>query len=126
MLKEESIKVSTVGFFNQTGKTVKKPTNELTYYYFDPKDANWLGQVKLPLILELLNKPFDLMIDLNTGDHFCLQYLAALSKAQFKVGASGSYRDQVCDLTFKIEPLTSKKLIQEMKKYLALINRKTA
>lgn len=122
-LKEEGIKVTSVGFYNKKGKEAQKPNDELSYFYLDSKDLNWLKQIKVSKINDLVKAPFDLLIDLNVNDFMCLQILSTLSLAHFKVGPSGSYRDEVCDMTIKMDQGDVSVLIEELKKYLAIINK---
>ncbi|MEQ8908809.1 MAG: hypothetical protein RIC95_06430 [Vicingaceae bacterium] len=125
-VKEHSIEVTTLAFFNKKGKQVQKPKDELSYHYLEPKDLNWLQTPNTKVAQSIMSTEYDLLFDLNLEGHFCLQYVAGLSKASCKVGASGAYRDQVCDLTLKVDLESRAQLIQEIKKYLAIINKKTA
>lgn len=122
-LKEEGIKVTSVGFYNKKGKDSQKPKDELSYFYLDAKDLNWLKQIKVSKINDFTKQSFDLLIDLNVSDFMCLQILSTLSIAHFKVGPSGSYRDEVCDMTIKMDQGNVSVLIEELKKYLAIINK---
>jgi hypothetical protein len=125
-LKEEGLKVSSFGFYKLKNKTDVPPKEELNYFYFTTKQLNWLKQLGLNQQQKTLLDQADLLIDLNINEHFCLEELVVLSKANFKVGAAGSYRDQACDLTIKLENAKLAVLIKELKKYLAIINKKIA
>lgn len=122
--KEEGVKVETLGFYNKKGKKVVVPKDELNYHYFSPVDLNWLKFPKAKKVIELKKKQVDLLIDLNLEDHFSLECISTLSPAYFKVGASGSYRDEVCDLTLSLKELNLQELIEQIKKYLSIINKK--
>ena len=125
-LKEEGVKVSSFGYYKLKSKTDQAPKEELNYFYFTSNELNWLKQPNLSQSKKNLLDEADILIDLNIYDHFCLEYLAALSKANFKVGATGSYRDQICELTIKLETTKLESLTKELKKYLAIINQKIA
>lgn len=122
--KEEGVKVDTLGFFNKKGKKVVLPKDELNYHYFSPLDLNWLKFPKAKKVIDLKKKKVDLLIDLNLNNHFSLESISTLSPAHFKVGASGSYRDVVCDLTLSLKEVNLQELIEQMKKYLNIINKK--
>ena len=125
-LKEEGLKVTTFGYYKFKDKADLPPKEELSYYYFTSKELNWLRQPSLESSKRVLLDQADLLIDLNINNQFCLQHLVALSKANFKAGGAGSYRDQACDLTIKLNPVNLDSLIKELKKYLAIINTKIA
>jgi DNA-binding transcriptional MerR regulator len=124
-LKEEGVKADTLGFFNKKGKKVVLPKDELNYHYFSPLDLNWLKFPKSKKVIDLKKKKVDLLIDLNLNNHFSLESISTLSPAHFKVGASGSYRDEVCDLTLSMKDADMHNLIEQIKKYLSIINKKT-
>lgn len=124
-LKEEGVKTDALGFFNKKEKKVVLPKDELNYHYFSPLDLNWLKIPKSNKVIDLKKKKVDLLIDLNLNNHFSLEFISTLSPAHFKVGASGSYRDEVCDLTISMENADMQNLIEQIKKYLSIINKKT-
>ncbi|MCB0410113.1 MAG: hypothetical protein KDD29_07825, partial [Flavobacteriales bacterium] len=73
-------------------------------------------------VTNFIEKPFSILIDLNTEDCFPLEYISTLSKAKFKVGANGNYRDEECDLTIDISQNKSLDyLIIQIKHYLKMI-----
>ena len=55
-------------------------------YYFNLRDLNWYGGPKNDYIKELINKEFDILIDLTLEDVFVLQYVSGLSRSKLKVG----------------------------------------
>jgi hypothetical protein len=62
------------------------------------------------------------LIDLNINNDFPLEYISTLSVATFKVGATGSYRDEEFDLTINIgENQSTKYLVTQIKHYLSMI-----
>jgi len=82
---------------------------------FIPKDAD---------ILLLIDREFDLLIDLSLKESFALKYIFALSKARLKVGAAMNYKKKFGDLTIEIENNPSiSYLITQIKHYLTQINR---
>ncbi len=94
----------------------------ISYAYFDNKKLNKSFIPRSTDVKNFIEKPFSLLIDLNINNDFPLEYIGTLSKATFKVGATGSYRDQEFDLTINItENNTSKYLITQIKHYLNMI-----
>lgn len=123
-LKEEGIKAETLAYYQLKNKKDQRPEDELEYYYFDKNDFNWLQFPSENRIKKLIARDFDLLIDLNQSNRFCLQCISSLSKAKFKVGAAGTYRTENCDLTIAVEGADLKYLIEQMKVYLKMINNK--
>ena len=121
-LKEERKDVVSLGYIDS------KETSELInpildYTFFDQND---LSKSLVPVgdDVELFtNKSFSILIDLNTkGDCFPIEYVSSLSGAKFKVGANGSYRDNVCDLIIDVkENAKLEFLIIQVKHYLKMI-----
>ncbi len=121
-LKEERIKVNTLGFFKRKTKKDDLPKDELEYKYFDKEFLNWYGLLKNSEIKAIQDREFDLLVDLNIDDIFCLEAISSLSPAHFKVGKAGDYRNAICDLTISTEETGVDYLIDQMKNYLSIIN----
>lgn len=84
-LREHNKKVKVIGFFST--KDIPSLTySKLEYDFFSLKELNWMGKPSSHIIDNFINEEYDLLIDLNIHDHFPLKYIAALSKAKFKVG----------------------------------------
>lgn len=120
-LIEERKKVLALGYINSknASEIVKA---HLNYQYFDKRNLN---KILIPRSREVENfiaSPFTILLDLSLKPCFQTEYITTLSKARFKVGASGDYRDAACDLTIS---LTEKKsleyLIIQLKHYLKMI-----
>ncbi len=120
-LKEERKDVLALGYINsKNSDDLVKP--HLNYQFFD---NNNISKIKLPTGTEVVNfieKPFSILIDLNTSDCFPIEYITSLSIARFKVGAIGNYRGEVCDLTIDITQNNNLDyLIIQIKHYLKMI-----
>lgn len=123
-LKEELIQVQVLGYINNNGKKKSMPENQHGYSYFNQP---MLNRFKIPdptFIKKHITNNYHLLIDLNLDDQFPLQYISSLSKADFKVGLSGEYRDEVCDLTLSLHSKNIEELTDQIMTYLAMINRK--
>lgn len=84
-LETKGLKVEAIGFedakeisdFNQAHPLINYVSNQ---------QLNWYLKPNAPEALAFLEKSFDILIDLSLEPQFSLQFLVALSKAQFKVG----------------------------------------
>lgn len=120
-LKEEGKKVKVIGFFS-TKEIPDITYSRVEYDFFSKKDLNWY--LKPALDEDFINQEFDLLIDLNIHEDFPLYYIAALSKAKFKIGRY-SAGNSIYDLMIEV-PLDKgiKYLLRNIDHYLLLINKK--
>ena len=120
-LKEERKDVLSLGFIDSKDSSdIVKP--HLNYVYFDKKNLSKSLVPKGIDVESFMNKPFSILIDLNIEGCFPIEYISGLSNAKFKVGALGSYRDEVCDLTIDIDKNNRLEfLIIQIKHYLKMI-----
>lgn len=123
-LKEEGLTTDTIAYYKKKNKEDELPQDELGYVFFDKKSCNFLGFPIDNKLKKKMVREYHMMIDLNLHHNFTLEVISSLSKANFKVGKSGSYRDEVCDLTISTESNDLSKLIEQIKNYLQMINRK--
>jgi len=71
----------------------------------------------------LMEREFDLLIDLTLQESFTLKYIHSLSKSKLKVGAALNYKKRFGDITFDIQNNpTIPYLIVQIKHYLTQIN----
>ncbi|MBN2668988.1 MAG: hypothetical protein JXR60_07150 [Bacteroidales bacterium] len=86
LLKKDGLKAEALGFVDS--KQVLDfytHTNELDF--FSKKNLNWFGKPNNPNTQAFIEKPFNILIDLTLDEDFPVQYIVALSNAEFKVGA---------------------------------------
>lgn len=121
-LKEEGLKVTTLGYFDIKDKHQSKPKDELNYFYFDRKEKTLLGQIKNNKVKRLMVDSFGVLIDLNLKNDFVLKRFSALSRAKFKVGIKNEYALQVYDLTVDEKAEDIKKVCSQILHYLKMIN----
>ena len=65
------------------------PTAQFAQYgldFFTRKDLNFKMIPVNPIVQNFINEKFDILINLNSGKCFPLQYIAAMSHARFRVG----------------------------------------
>lgn len=121
-LKEEGLKVYTLGYFDVKDKKQTKPNDELNYLYFDRKEVGYLGQLKNSKQKRLIVQSFDLLIDLNLKNDFVIRAISSLSKSKFKVGIENDYALEVYDLTVNVKNDSIKQVCAQILHYLKMIN----
>jgi hypothetical protein len=103
----------------------KKAVVETGASVITPKELNWLGLPKPGIADEFLKTEFDLLLNIAVNQNLVLDYLTALSRAQFKIGWSPGARN-FFDLNINIERKPdSLYLAQQQIFYLAQLNKTT-
>jgi hypothetical protein len=121
-LRELKKKVKAIGYY----KTKEEPAvqySKVDYDFFSKKSHNWYGKPTDHLVTNFIAEEFDIMIDINPGNDSVITYIAAMSKAKFKVGRFDE-KDYIHDLLF--ESPTEKGLkyfLRQVDTYLAMINK---
>ena len=94
-------------------------------YYFNQRDLNWYGGPKNDYIKELINKEFDILIDLTLEDVFVLQYVSGLSRSKLKVGRYSKTHENYFDLMINLKKTaTLEDFIDHVLHYLIILKRK--
>lgn len=84
-----------------------------------------LGLMQIPKgshIDEFLSRDFDLLINLSLADDFAPFYLAALSKAKFKIALDTEENRKHFDLLLKLEQINMNEYKNQLVHYLSIIN----
>lgn len=120
-LRNKQKEVKTLGFVDKN----QLPQNQfakLGIDFFTKKHLNWQMIPRHPLVNNFINENFDILINLSIDKCFPLQYISAVSKAQFRVGRYELDHTYYYDLMINIEPKsTLKSFIQQIDHYLNLI-----
>lgn len=82
-LEKAGKKVTLLGFFNTRLKSASFP-----FKFFDKKNLDLALRPKNPISIEFADRTFDLLLNLSNKKQVPLNYVAALSKAKFRVGPS--------------------------------------
>lgn len=116
-------KVKAIGYYSN--KLVPQMTySKLEYDFFDKKQLNWYMKPSDPFIRNFIEDEHDILIDFNVKDHFPLRYIAAISKAKFKVGRLSPGTEFIYDLTIDTGTSTDlKSFMREVDTYLLMINK---
>lgn len=94
-------------------------------YYFNQRDLNWYGGPKNDYIKELINKEFDILIDLTLEDVFVLQYVTGLSRSKLKVGRYSKTHENYFDLMISLKKTaTLEEFIDHVLHYLIILKSK--
>jgi Family of unknown function (DUF6913) len=80
-LREEGKSVSSLAFVDRSLKGKNQP-----FHTFSKKDLDWALRPKSSVVAEFLEKPFDLLLIFLQKEIVPVEYIAATSKARFRVG----------------------------------------
>ncbi len=80
-LEKKRKRVMQLGYFNR-----KLQDENFKFKHFSKKQLDWALRPKMDEATEFTRQPFDLLINLSTRSVLPLDYIAAHSKAQFRVG----------------------------------------
>lgn len=90
--------------------------------FFSLENFNWLGRPKSVEIDEFTNQNFDLLISYYKTNKDQLNFVTALSKANFKIGINNQ-DPRLHDLIINVEPSQTEVFKFELSKYLTQLNR---
>ena len=77
---------------------------DFRYDHFTRRDFNWKGMPKSSDLNELLDKPYDILVDYSDGGNRYLQRILKLAKADVKVGyAVGEIVRTGCDFVVRLQ-----------------------
>ena len=99
-------------------------TPKLQYDFFYKKDLNWYYKPQNYIIDNFIKKEYDILINLCDSSVIPIKYLVASSVARFKIGI---YEEEyeIYDLMISLkEDKSMRKLMNEIKHYINLINKK--
>lgn len=82
-LKKQGKKVKLLAYFGGNAKVAN-----FVFTHFTKKDLDWALRPKNEDIKKFINEPFDILINLTPYGSLPLEYIAAFSKAKFRVGPS--------------------------------------
>ena len=120
-LKEERKEVISLGFINSKDSS-DIASAHLNYKYFDLRDLSSAKVPNTPELIQFIDQPFSILMDLSMGECFPIEYVSTLSNAKFKVGAQIGYRNNVCDLIIDVSSNKALDfLIIQMRHYLKMI-----
>jgi hypothetical protein len=87
--------------------------------FFTQSDLNWLFKPVANVVRNFMNREFDILIDLHTGDNIPFRYIVAGSKARFKIGQYDKSYAYLYDFMLSgSERLSFPQYIEQVKHYL--------
>lgn len=91
--------------------------------FFTKKHLNWYKKPVGPTIDNFVKENFDVLINLNIESVYPLRYIAAATKASFKIGRFNNSNAGYCDFMLQVDKRTGVEgLIQQSMHYLKIIN----
>ncbi|MEZ5000850.1 MAG: hypothetical protein R2727_09540 [Bacteroidales bacterium] len=121
-MQERGIQVDVLCYF--PGKVL--PDKYTAHRYlncFKRSDLNFLYIPQPPEVIEFMNTPYEILIDINFRKHFPLYFVTALSVAEFKIGAGGTISNDILDMTIEISQKDKiDYYLEQVKLYLEMIN----
>ncbi len=124
LLQDKQINVKAIGYFDGNIRPIYA-IEKLSLDYYDKKDINWFGKPKGKYVTDFCKTDFDILIDVSLQDSFQTKYIAAFSKAKFKVGKDGENNKTIYDLMIDISVKTTlDEFITLIIHYLSIINKK--
>src|SRR5690606_5916460 len=119
-LKSQEIDIQSLGFYGLKDLN-EMPMISKHHEYFNKKEINFMKMPQGNAVKKFIEKEFDLLIDCNLRGQFSLKYISSLSKAKFKVGPSGGYHQNACDLLIALkEPYQLTDFLEQTKHYLKI------
>lgn len=87
--------------------------------FFTQKDLNWLFKPVANVVRNFMNREFDILIDLHTGDNLPFRHIVAGSGARFKIGQYDKAYSYLYDFMLSgSERLSFPQYIDQVKHYL--------
>jgi hypothetical protein len=121
-LKEFKISTDYITFFDKKLKKEEAPLQLEGVKVLYKNDLNMYRVTKKGMLVKELAAPYHLLLDLNLRNVFPLKHIATLSNAEFKVGRSDGYRAKVCDFGIQSDSDDLNYLIEQIVKYLNMLN----
>jgi len=116
-LKDQNKKTVLLGFYN-----FPKPAINFSFDYFNKKNLNWRLAPVGHTVESFIQRKFDILINLSVKEILPLEYISALSQANFRVGPYEKNKTYCYDLMIDTgEEKDLKNLIEQVKHYLHLM-----
>ncbi len=85
MREQDHKEVLALGYFDEKELPPMR-FSKLGLDFFTRKDLNWYFKPIAPVVRNFIQREFDILIDLHTGNSIPFRYIVASSKANFKIG----------------------------------------
>jgi hypothetical protein len=120
-IRAQQKEVHALGFFNRRELPAMRFAR-LGMDFFTTRSLNWKLQPSGPVIHNFIACPFDILIVLNSEDHLPIRYIAAHSKARFKIGRYDIRNQIICDMMIDVDKqISAAQLLKHIFDYLNMI-----
>ena len=114
-LKKQGKEVRLLGFFDS-----KQPVDNFTFKAFNRSEVDWLERPKGTVVDDFIRQKFDILISIHQDQKLPLEYIAASSHAQLRVGP---YTDHTFCYDLMIEQNQELDLSKYLKEVIFFLNR---
>lgn len=106
------------------GKVLPDRLTALRYLNcFKRTDLNLFYFPRQQEVIKFIDTPYDILIDINSCNHFPLYYVSAMSVAEFKIGPGGRFSSEAADMTIELGNNDGiEYFLEQVKYYLEMIN----
>ncbi|CAN5463931.1 hypothetical protein BH11BAC2_BH11BAC2_25360 [soil metagenome] len=95
--------------------------------FFTKKDLNWHFKPVSPIVRNFVEKEFDILIDMHTGNSIPFRYIVGSSAAKFKIGKYEKASTRFYDFMISTgEQLTLSQFIEQVNHYFKLFQHESA
>ncbi len=99
-----------------------KPALHFDFQYFNRKNLNWHLQPETQEVKTFLERRFDILINVFSGEVLPLEYIAMLSQACFRIGIYQPGKTQLNDLMVDVKGHTDlSHQLEQIRHYLKLV-----
>jgi hypothetical protein len=91
------------------------------FNFFSRAELSFFFVPKTTFILDFIDRPFDMLVDLSIDSNFPLYYISKLSKAKFKIGKQKNQQDQFDVMIDTTKNNTVESLIEQIKHYVPVL-----
>jgi hypothetical protein len=119
-------------FVRKISEILGIPYENIDVLYLDEKNPHpdflsvmdihigWNGKIKEPNVRKFLDKNYDLLLDLSSGNSLCQQYISSSVQSGFRVGVREGFEANY-DLVIE-KAKADERFLEELKKYFKALN----
>lgn len=118
MREQDHKEVLALGYFDDKDLPPMR-FSKLGLDFFTRKDLNWYFKPIAPVVKNFIQREFDILIDLHTGNSIPFRYIVASSNASFKIGKYDRLAVPFYDFMLSIsDTITFSQFIDQVNHYL--------
>jgi hypothetical protein len=116
----QQISFTVIGYIPNSSKDFNY-IGDKTWHFFSKKECTLFYHPKQQNIIDFTEKTLDILMVLDTTYQLPLHWITKMSKAKFKTGLSGIY-DEDLDFMIDLKEKSTSELIEQLKRYLEILN----